>query len=107
MWSAQKRTIELDASGWADVMDFYTALKSALGSCTGHGNSPDAWVDSMIYGGMNAIEAPYVIRIAGTARCDEKLKDEIALLADVIREARAWKLEHYGEDVDVTFEINP
>jgi hypothetical protein len=32
---------------------------------------------------------------------------EILLLADMIRDARAEKLEHYGEDVDVSFKIEP
>jgi hypothetical protein len=101
------RIVELDASRWQNVLDYYTALKEALGSCEGHGSSPDTWVDSIIYGGMNAVEPPYVIRITGTARCDDQLKGEIALLADVIRTARAWKLEHYGEDVIVSFQIEP
>jgi hypothetical protein len=52
-------------------------------------------------------EAPYVVRITGTVNCDDHLKAEILLLAEVIRDARAWKLEHYGEDVDVSFKIEP
>lgn len=102
-----KRVIELDASRWQNVLDYSSALKVALGSCHGHGDSPDAWVDSMIYGGMNAIEPPYVIRIIGTSGCPQKLKDEFALLDRVIREARAWRVEHYGDDRDVTFQIEP
>ena len=99
------RIVELNAQDWRTVLDYYDALKEALGSCPGHGDSPDAWVDSMIYGDMNEIEAPYVVRITGTANCGDHLMAEIRLLAKVIREARAWKLEHYGEDVDVSFEI--
>jgi hypothetical protein len=105
MPSTTMRVIELDAKNWRTTLDFYEALNGALGSCHGHGTSPDAWVDSMIYGGMNEIEAPYIVRIIGTANCDDRLKGEITLLADVIREARAWKLEHYGEEVDVSFQI--
>jgi len=101
------RVIELDAHGWRTVLDCYNALKEALGSRPEHGSSPDAWADSMIYGGMNEIEAPYVVRIMGTATCDDQLKAEIQLLADAIRDARTWKLEHYGEDVDVSFKVEP
>lgn len=97
--------IELDATRWRNVLDFYDALKRALRSPDGHGGSPDAWVDSMIYGGMNGVEPPYVIRIVGTAHCRAGLKAEIDLLAEVIRDARAWKLEHYGVDVEVSFQI--
>lgn len=99
--------IELDATRWRNIIDFNEALKQALGSPEGHGESPDAWVDSMLYGGMNDVEPPYRIRIAGTFHCRAGLLAEINLLADVIRESRAWKLEHYGEDVEVGFEIVP
>jgi len=101
------RVIELNAQNWRTVIDFYDALKEALGSCPGHGDSTDAWIDSMIYGGMNEIEAPYVIRIAGTASCGDHLKAEILELADSIRDARAWKLEHHGQDIDISFKIEP
>jgi len=99
------RIIELDARNWDNVLDFYSALKEALGSCRGHGDSPDAWVDSMICGGMNEVEAPYIVHITGAATCNAKLKGEIALLADVIKDARLWRLQHYGDDVDVSFQI--
>ena len=99
--------IELDASNWHDVNEYYDALKGSLGSCEGHGSSPAAWVDSMIYGGMNNIEPPYLIRLTGTSRCPLALKQHIHLLADVIREAREWKKQNYGIDAEVSFDIKP
>jgi Barstar (barnase inhibitor) len=99
------RVIELDATNWRSFQDFNDALKVALGSIKGHGNSANAWIDSMIYGGLNAIEVPYVIRITGTANCDKALKDEIIRLSEMIRDARAWKLKHYGKDVDISLRI--
>jgi hypothetical protein len=99
------RVIELDATNWRSFQDFNDALKAALGSFKGHGNSGNAWVDSIIYGGLNAIEAPYVVRITGTANCDASLKEKIAAISEMISEARAWKLKHYGIDVDVSFRI--
>ena|SRR5215469_2027117 len=101
------RIIELNAAPWRNVWDLDDALKEALGSCEGHGSSVDAWIDSMIYGGMNAVEPPYVIRVVGTASVGAKLQDAIWELAEAIREARAWRLEHYGDDVDVSFQIEP
>jgi hypothetical protein len=98
--------IELDATGWRSFQDFNDALKAALGSCEGHGNSIDAWIDSIVYGGMNSIEAPYVVRIIGTAHCDATLKEHLAELSEAISKARAWKLEHRGTDVDVSFQIS-
>lgn len=101
------RVIELSATNWRTVLDYYDALKEALGARPGHGDSPDAWVDSMVYGGINEIEAPYLVRITGTANCGDDLSAEIQLLADAIRDARVWRLEHYGVDVDVSFRIEP
>ena len=61
----------------------------------------------MLYGGMNQIEPPYLIRLTGTSKCPPKLREEFDILADVIREAREWKKLHYGVDTEVVFEITP
>jgi hypothetical protein len=97
--------IELDARGWRSIHDFDDALKMALRSCDGHGDSIDAWIDSIIYGGMNAVEAPYLVRITGTANCDASLKEYLMTFSEAISRARAWKLKHYGTDVNVSFRI--
>ncbi|HEX7920640.1 MAG TPA: barstar family protein [Bradyrhizobium sp.] len=97
--------IELDATRWQSFQDFNNALKAALGSREGHGNGVDAWIDSIIYGGMNEVEAPYVVWITGTERCDATLKEELETFSEAISEARAWKLKHHGTDVDVSFRI--
>ena len=71
------RVIELDATEWRDVNDYNEALKDVLGSCEGHGNSVDAWIDSMLYGGMNRVEPPYLIRVFGTSKCPPELRRQI------------------------------
>ena len=101
------RVIELDAANWRNVIDYHNALKDALGSPARHGSNVNAWVDSMIYGRINRIEPPYLIRVTGTSRCPPELRQEIDLLADIIRDAREWKKQHYGVDTDVSFDINP
>ncbi|HLY57940.1 MAG TPA: barstar family protein [Stellaceae bacterium] len=101
------RLIELDAAGWRDVMDYYNALKRALGSPAWHGDSVDAWIDSMLYGGINRIDPPYVIRIAEVSKCPAELRCDIDQLAQVIREAREDQRQRYGKAADVAFEINP
>jgi hypothetical protein len=50
------RVIELNAQNWRTVLDYYDSLKEALGSPSWHGSSPDAWIDSMIYGGINEVK---------------------------------------------------
>jgi len=103
--ASRMRVIELNAKPWRNPLDYYDALKEALGSCRGHGSSPDAWVDSMLYGGMNEIEPPYVIRISGAAACPAGVRDAISELQFVISEARKWKKRHYGKDTDVSFDV--
>ena len=100
------RVIELDATGWRDVLDYYAALKRALGSPEWHGTSVNAWIDSMITGSINRIEPPYLIRITGTSKCSPALREEIEYLAGAIREARAEQRQREGKDAEVDFEIN-
>ncbi|MFO1087427.1 MAG: hypothetical protein U1E21_22955 [Reyranellaceae bacterium] len=102
------RIVEIDASDWTNPSDLAQALKEALGSCEGHGSSPDAFVDSMIYGGMNCVEPPYKVKIVGSENAPSDVRAYITLLAEVIRDARAWKLTHYGTDTEVSIElVNP
>jgi hypothetical protein len=101
------RVIDLDATGWRDVLDYYAALRSALGSPDWHGASANAWIDSMVYGDINRVEPPYLIRITGTSKCPSAVREEIDLLAENIREAREEKLRLEGKDAEVEFEINP
>lgn len=50
--------VDLDASAWKTPNDIYAALFKALGSPDWHGDSPDALIDSMIWGGINELEPP-------------------------------------------------
>ena len=101
------RVIELNAANWRDELDYYNALKLALGSPPEHGSSVDAWVDSILYGSTNCIEPPYLLRLVGTSKCPTELRRRIDELAEVIGEAREWKRRHYGADTEVAFDINP
>lgn len=94
--------IVLDAARWQTALDFLTALKTALRAPDWHGNSPDAFVDSMICGGINAVDPPYVIEIVGLDPTNRDLCACVTLLASVIAEARSDRLE---EGIDVQAEI--
>ena len=96
------RIIEMDARGWKESLDFLEALQVALGSCRGHGHSPDAFVDSMVWGGMNDVEPPYCVRIVNAADIPKEVADYILLMVSVIRDARQWRLDNRGEDVEVS-----
>jgi hypothetical protein len=52
------RIIEIDGSDRQSVKDFLTALRAAIGAPDWHGWSVNAFIDSMIWGGINQIEPP-------------------------------------------------
>jgi len=101
------KIIELDASNWATDVDFYTELLAAIGAPRWHGTSVDAFIDSMIYGGINALEPPYSIRIHNTANIPSEVKNSIDELARIIAEARSEHLSTKGQDVEVLLESLP
>jgi hypothetical protein len=99
------RIIELDATKWKTVLDFYHALFASIGAPAWHGMSPDALVDSMIWGGINAVEPPYTIRISGLSTAPKEVRDHVELLKDVLVEGRIYRKRHNGDDVEVSIVI--
>jgi hypothetical protein len=99
------RIIELDAGKWATDLDFYNALLAALGSPKWHGHSVDALIDSMIWGGINAVEPPYIVRVQNMSRLPKAVIDEIELVKHELAEARAEFNQRNGHDVEVQLEI--
>jgi nicotinamide-nucleotide amidase len=87
------RVIKLDASGWTAPLDFYDALLTAIGAPNWHGRSVDALVDSMLYGGINAIEAPYRIWIVGAASLPEDVRKELDIVIVTIDEQQGVEKE--------------
>jgi len=100
------RIIELDASKWKTVLDFYHALLTSVGAPKWHSESPDALIDSMIWGGINAVEPPYTIRISGTATLPKDVRDEVDLVKQVLAEGRMDYRNRRGGDVEVAIEID-
>ena len=96
------RIIELDANRWTTPLDFLSALKSALGCPPWHGDSPDAFVDSMVWGGINSVEPPYTIQVIGTSSIPREVIEYVSLMASVIREAREERYRNRGDDIDVS-----
>ena len=96
------RIIELEATSWKTPADFLSALKVALGSPEWHGSNLDAFLDSMIWGGINPIEPPYLVRIVGVANAPGAVIDTIRQLAEAVQKAREEHIARTGTDVDVT-----
>lgn len=101
------RIIDLDATKWKTVIDFYKALLASIGAPPWHGVSPDALVDSMIWGGINAVEPPYTIKIAGVGTLPEEIRDEVELAKRVLADGREDYRSRRGGDVEVAIEIEP
>ena len=75
------RAVELDVSECETKMDFVKALKAVIEAPEGHGSSPDAFVDSMVWGGMNRIDPPYEVRVTGSENTPPVVRECIDLLA--------------------------
>jgi hypothetical protein len=96
------RTIGLDATKWKTVIDFYHALLASIGAPARHGQSPDALVDSMIWGGINAVEPPYTVRISGLSAAPKEVHDHVELVRGMLAEGRIYRKRHNGDDVEVS-----
>jgi hypothetical protein len=98
------RYIDLDASSWTTALDFYDALLSSVGAPAWHGRSVDALVDSMIWGGINAIDPPYTIRIFGVSQVSDDVRADIELSRRALEDGRAFR-ERRGDAVQVRLQI--
>jgi hypothetical protein len=99
--------VDIDASDWTNGTHFYDALLLAPGAPDWHGRNPNAILDSMIWNRVNAVQAPYRVRIRGTAQLPLQLRDHIKSVSKAIGKARAEYKEPHGGDVDVQLDILP
>lgn len=96
----------LDAKGWKSTLDFYDALFVVIGAPKWHGCSPDALVDSMIWGGINDSEPPITILIERLSDAPKEVREHVQLVADDLRSARkGWREAHNGADIEVAMTI--
>ncbi len=99
------RIIELDATNWKTYDDFYKALLPSIGAPKWHGQNLNALVDSMIWGGINALEPPYTIRISGAATLPKNIRDHVETAKRALAEGRMDYQKLRGGDVGVAIEI--
>ena len=96
------RLIKLDARGWKMPLDFLQSLARALGSREGHGMSVDAFVDSMIWGGMNSVEPPYAIHITNIGGAPKEVADDVVRMICAIEEGRRERFRQRSENIEVS-----
>jgi len=101
------RDIELDATNWTTVQDFYSALLSSIGAPEWHGRNINALVDSMIWGGINKVDPPYTVRIRGTAQLSRDVRNHVELAKTALGKARSEFRVRKGRDAQVEFAIYP
>jgi hypothetical protein len=100
------RIIELDAGLWRKVTDFYDAILPAIGAPYWHGRNLNALVDSMVFGGVNALDPPYAVRIVNTDNLPDDVKAETVRAGEMVKEAREDRHLRTGIDVEVTLELS-
>jgi len=101
------KVINLDCRTWQTPLDFYEAMLKALQAPAWHGQSVAALCDSMIGGGINGLEPPYVIRIRGIGSLPSDVREHVERLARTLtkdwRTHRRW----YRKTVDAYLELRP
>jgi RNAse (barnase) inhibitor barstar len=68
------KVIALDASEWHSPEDFYSALLPQLGAPEWHGHNLDALDDSLGVGGINSLEPPFKVEVAGAQQLPEPMR---------------------------------
>jgi RNAse (barnase) inhibitor barstar len=101
------RVIELDARGWKTVDDFYDAVLPELGAPAWHGRNANALNDSVIWGGINAVNPPLMIRVRGLEDVPEAVVDEVKLAKRGLDEGREDFRAQHGRDIEVQLQIVP
>ena len=103
--ASDPQPISLDASEWKDARDFYAAVFQAIKAPDWHGMSPDALVDSMIWGGeINGWKPPYKIVVNHLA--ETLLRVHIELCSRALQGSREEFKQRHGYDVDVTLALS-
>jgi hypothetical protein len=88
------------------VLDFYRAVLPAVGAPEWHGESLNALIDSMIWGGINAIDPPYTIKISGLRNVPKAVYEHVKLAKQAIAEARSEYCRRNNADVVVAIETD-
>lgn len=89
----------------ARARNFYDRLCDVVGTPERHGGGPDAFIDSPVWGGMNAVEPSYTMRVSGTHGLPADTRAAVSEIATSLKEARADHIAHKGTDVDVSVEL--
>ena len=96
--------VDLVAAEWVTALDFYEALLAALGAPEWHGRNVNALMDSMIFGGINKIDPPMVVRISRLNDAGEAARDACEHGELIELEASHWVPEDVPREVNTHIE---
>jgi RNAse (barnase) inhibitor barstar len=82
-------TFQFDASQWKSTDDVYLALFEKIGAPVWHGRNFDALNDSVVTGGINAVEVPYKLVIRGVQKSSVEIRDFVLAFAAFISDREA------------------
>lgn len=83
------KVIALDGSAWRSPEDFYSALLPQLGAPDWHGHNLDALDDSLGGGGINSLEPPFRVEVAGAQSLSETMQHFLSQVERVFTDVRA------------------
>jgi len=99
------RTIVLDGSSWSAPLDFWYALREALGVVPGHGTGFDAFEDSVFYHpDMLCVRPPFTVIVQNPPPI---ARSDIEQMAEGWAFQRQWRKENYGDDVEALIVVTP
>jgi hypothetical protein len=91
--------LQLDATNWNHADDVYESLFSVLGAPPWHGKNFDALHESIVTGGINRVEVPYILKIQGISSAKPEARLFIKDLVDLIS-----KFEEQGCPIAIQIE---
>lgn len=97
------KAFDVDGATWRTDIDAIDGLLAALKPLGVHGSGIDAFIDSMIYGGMLEAEPPYQVNVRNLTAPEPRAF--IQELSAALAEARDWRKVHYGDDVQVAIHL--
>ena len=99
--------IDLDATDWKTPDDFYSALLPELGAPEWHGHNPNALNDSVIWGGINEVNPPLMIRVHHLSAVPEAVANEVGWAKRGIDLGREDFRTQNGRDIEVELQMVP
>lgn len=92
--------IELDGSEWSERLDFWNALREALGVVPEHGTNINAFIDSIFYHPeLLRVTPPFLILIK---RPHPSALPVVERMSTALAKARQQRQAQYGNDIQAS-----